>query len=52
MTTKLTLNKYNNEYLLEVFISEPGRAGISQQIAISKSDWEELKTLGINDITE
>lgn len=52
MTTTLKLDKYKDEYLLQVHISRPGRAGYEVETTIDKETWLDLKAQGITDLTE
>lgn len=50
--TRLQLDKYRNTYLLYVSVYKTGHHGDGTEIHISKEVWDELKELGIEDLTE
>lgn len=48
----IELDKCDGKYLLHIGVYQPGRAGYWSEIAISKNEWDELKDIGVKDLTE
>lgn len=52
MKTTAYIQKWDGSYLLTITVSKAGHPSYGIELVINKSDWEELKKMGINDLSE